>query len=203
MAQVQLRGGPGGPPPGVVARVQRDRLFRALAAEASEHGYAATTVAHVLKRARISRRTFYSLFTDKEDCFLAAYQEAMEDVLETVSTGCAAEGDPFERIRRGARVISERCRDEPEVARLCAVEVLGAGPAGQAARAGSTSRFADMLEPLLIDLGYDEVSVNIQTRALVGIVNEAIYDRLSRKDVSSLPDLVDDMIAAQLRPMRP
>jgi len=202
MAQVQLRGGPGGPPPRIVARVQRDRLFRALAAVSSEQGYAATTVAHVLQRAKISRRTFYSLFTDKEDCFLAAYREAMDDVLEEVAASCADGDDPFERIRRGARVIAERCREEPQVASLCSVEVLGAGPAGQAARANSTDRFAGLLEPLLRQMGYDEPSIGLQTRALVGIINEAVYDRLNRKDVTSLPELVDEMISAQLRHAR-
>ena len=200
MAQVQLRGGPGGPPPQIVARVQRDRLFRALATVASERGYAGTTVAHVLQRARISRRTFYSLFDDKEDCFLWAYREAMDDAFAAVASSCAEESDSFERIRRGARTLAERCREEPAVASLCAVEVLGAGPAGQAARARSTDRFVELLQPLLGDLGYDKTSIDLQTRALVGIVNETIYDRLSRKDFEGLPDLVDEMISAQLRP---
>jgi AcrR family transcriptional regulator len=200
MAQVQLRGGPGGPPPQIVARVQRDRLFRALATVAAEQGYAGTTVAHVLQRAKISRRTFYSLFSDKEDCFLWAYREAMDDAFDEVREGCSQDGDAFERIRRGARTLAERCRAEPAIASLCAVEVLGAGPAGQAARAESMNRFVELLQPLLRDLGYSEASIGIQTRALVGIINEAIYDRLGRDDVASLPDLVDEMIAAQLRP---
>jgi AcrR family transcriptional regulator len=199
MAQVQLRGGPGGPPPSIVERVQRDRLFRALAVVAAEKGYAATTVAHILQKARISRRTFYSLFTAKEDCFLAAYREAMDDALEAVSASCADEAEPAERIRRAARVLAERCRDEPAIANLCVVEVLGAGPAGHAARAESMNRFVDLLQPLLGQLGHDETSIGIQTRALVGVLTETIYDRLSRNDVAGLPDLVDEMIGAQLR----
>jgi AcrR family transcriptional regulator len=201
MAQVQLRGGPGGPPPKIVARVQRDRLYRALAEVSAERGYAATTVAHVLQRARISRRTFYTLFDDKEECLLAAYNEAMDDAFEAVAGGCTSNNGlgPAERIRHGARVLAERCRDEPAVAGLCVVEILGAGPAGQAARMQSTDRFVALLEPLLRDLGYDDGSIGLQTRALVGILNEAIYDRLSRHDVEGLPDLVDEMIDAQVR----
>jgi AcrR family transcriptional regulator len=199
MAQVQLRGGPGGPPPSIVERVQRDRLFRALAVVAAEKGYAATTVAHILQRARISRRTFYSLFTAKEDCFLAAYREAMDDALEAVRASCEEEGDAAERIRRGARVIAERCREEPAIANLCVVEVLGAGPAGHAARAESMDRFVELLEPQLRGLGHNGTSIGIQTRALVGVLTETIYDRLSRNDVDGLPALVDEMIGAQLR----
>jgi len=199
MAQVQLRGGPGGPPPKVVARVQRDRLFRALAQVSAERGYAATTVAHVLSRAKISRRTFYTLFDDKEECLLAAYGEAMDDAFDTVVGVCRNGEDPAARIRRGARVIAELCRDEPAIAGLCVVEILGAGPAGQAARMESTDRFISVLEPLLRELGYDDGSISLHTRALVGILNETIYDRLSRQDVAGLPDLVDEMIGAQVR----
>jgi AcrR family transcriptional regulator len=182
-----------------VERVQRDRLFRALALVAAEKGYAATTVAHILQRARISRRTFYSLFTAKEDCFLAAYREAMDDALAAVKEACAEGADPAERIRHGARVLAERCREEPAVANLCVVEVLGAGPAGHAARQESMNRFAELVEPLLEELGHDEASIGIQTRALVGVLTETIYDRLSRNNVDDLPDLVDEMIGAQLR----
>jgi AcrR family transcriptional regulator len=199
MAQVQLRGGPGGPPPSIVERVQRDRLFRALAVVAAEKGYAATTVAHILQRARISRRTFYSLFTAKEDCFLAAYREAMDDAVEAVRTNCDQDGDAAGRIRRATHVLAERCRDEPAIANLCVVEVLGAGPAGHAARAESMDRFVELLEPQLRELGHDGSSIGIQTRALVGVLTETIYDRLSRKDVDGLPELVDEMIGAQLR----
>lgn len=199
MAQVQLRGGPGGPPPTIVERVQRDRLFRALALVAAEKGYAATTVAHILQRARISRRTFYSLFSAKEDCFLAAYREAMDDAVEAVRATCDQDGDAAERIRCAARVLAERCRDEPAIANLCVVEVLGAGPAGHAARAESMDRFVELLEPQLRALGHDGSSIGIQTRALVGVLTETIYDRLSRNDVAGLPDLVDEMIGAQLR----
>lgn len=199
MAQVQLRGGPGGPPPQIVARVQRDRLFRALAAIAAEQGYAATTVAHVLQRAKISRRTFYSLFKDKEDCFLAAYEEAMNDALAAVTAECSDSGDAAERIVCGARVLARLCSDEPAIANLCVVEVLGAGPAGHAARAESTNRFTELVQPLLRELGYDDSSIDIQTRALVGILTETIYDRLSRGDAASLPGVVDEMVNAQLR----
>ena len=201
MAQVQLRGGPGGPPPPIVARVQRDRLFRALAREVSERGYAATTIGHVLNRAKVSRRTFYTLFEDKETFFLEAYREAIDDALTTVRDACEAESDPAVRIRRGARALTDLCREEPAIARLCAVEVLGAGPAGQAARAETIDRFTMLVEPPLRKLGFADGAVEIQTRTLIGIVNETIYDRLSRGDAAGLPDLVDEMVDSQLKPI--
>src|SRR3954470_22993998 len=61
---------------------QRERMLLSMAEAASVKGYAKTTVADVIKRARVSRETFYEHFSDKEDCFLAAYDEAVNHVLE-------------------------------------------------------------------------------------------------------------------------
>src|SRR5436190_2182446 len=61
-----------------VASSQRARLLRAMAEVAAEKGYANTVVADVIARAGVSRRTFYELFRDKQDCFLAAYAETVE-----------------------------------------------------------------------------------------------------------------------------
>ena len=39
----------------------------------AERGYADCRIADVIAYAGVSRKTFYELFRDKEDCFLAAY----------------------------------------------------------------------------------------------------------------------------------
>jgi AcrR family transcriptional regulator len=65
---------------------QRRRLLAAVAAALEEHGYAQTTVAQVLEGARVSRKTFYEQFADKDECLLVAYEEA-----ERRAWGLAAE----------------------------------------------------------------------------------------------------------------
>ena len=42
-----------------------------------ERGAERVTVAHVVGRAGVSRRTFYELFEDREACLLAALDEAL------------------------------------------------------------------------------------------------------------------------------
>jgi AcrR family transcriptional regulator len=51
------------------------RLRGATIAAVAEAGYAAVTVADIVRRARVSRAAFYAHFADKEDCFLAATRE--------------------------------------------------------------------------------------------------------------------------------
>ena len=43
----------------------------------AERGYPETRVLDVIKRAGVSRKTFYGLFEDKEVCFLAVYDMAL------------------------------------------------------------------------------------------------------------------------------
>ena len=77
-----------------VVASQRARLIDAMAQVVAEKGYAATTVADVVERAGVSRRTFYEQFADKEACFLAAYDVGLAAVLgrirETVEVRPAA-----------------------------------------------------------------------------------------------------------------
>ena len=72
-----LRSGPNGLPRTRVNEFQRGRLIAAAVDTVHELGYQRMTVAQVLIRARVSRKTFYEIFVDREDCFLAAFDDAV------------------------------------------------------------------------------------------------------------------------------
>ncbi len=93
----------------------------------SEHGRASATVAHVVARSGVSRRTFYEVFDDFEDCFLAALDQSLAEASRYVLDVY----DPAEkwrtRIRSALVGLLEFLDDEPAMGRLCVVETLGAG----------------------------------------------------------------------------
>jgi AcrR family transcriptional regulator len=60
-----------------VSEIQRARILAAMIEESARRGVANVTVAHVVERSGVSRRTFYELFADREDCFLAAFDDAV------------------------------------------------------------------------------------------------------------------------------
>ena len=60
-----------------VAEIQRARILAAMVDVVAERGAANVTVARVVTRSGVSRRTFYELFEDREDCFLAAFDQAV------------------------------------------------------------------------------------------------------------------------------
>src|SRR5450755_2520420 len=75
-----------------VVESQRGRLVYAIAQVVAEKGYAAATVADVVDRASVSRSTFYDQFPDKETCFLAAFNEGAEFVLNRMHSAANSLG---------------------------------------------------------------------------------------------------------------
>jgi AcrR family transcriptional regulator len=124
----RLRPGPNGLPRGQVTEIQRTRMLTAAVEAVEEVGYARLTVAQVIGRARVSRKTFYDLFEDREDCFLAAFDQAVEQLSALVSEAYERESNWRDGIRAGLFALLRFMDEEPGLARLCVVEALGAGP---------------------------------------------------------------------------
>ncbi len=129
----------------------------------SERGRSNSTVAHVVARSGVSRRTFYEVFEDFEDCFLAALDRAIARATEYVLDGY----DPKEkwriRIRLGLVGFLEFLEDEPEMGRLCVVETLGAGPRVHERRLGALDEVI-----AAIDEGRQESRAGTALPALIG-----------------------------------
>jgi AcrR family transcriptional regulator len=117
-----------GPAPSAVAEVQRQRILRATAEVAAEHGAGEVTVAHIVERAGVSRRTFYELFVDREECFLAALDEAVARAGAAVLPAYGAEQAWRERIRAALAALLRFLDEDPGTRALLIVESLGAGP---------------------------------------------------------------------------
>lgn len=100
-----------------------------MARACAEKGYGATTVADVVSRARVSRATFYELFHDKEDGFLAAYDAAVAQFLGDAIAAYRRSGPWPLRVRWALEAMLDFGAAQPAVAQMCLVEVLGAGPA--------------------------------------------------------------------------
>ena len=71
-------------PRAVVRETQRARMLDAMVHAVADKGYARVTVADVIEGAGVSRKTFYEQFTNKEDCFLAAYDAGVDGLLAAI-----------------------------------------------------------------------------------------------------------------------
>ncbi len=134
------------PAPDVQAS-QLHRLRRAVIAAVAEAGYAAVTVADIVRRARVSRAAFYVHFADKEDCFLAATREGGQLMADQVvaATRALPAGTADEMVlRAGFRAFLEFLAGEPAFARVFYIDMPAAGPRAVRRFETACRRFAEM-----------------------------------------------------------
>ncbi len=112
-----------------VAEMQRRRLLSAaIHLVANEGGAQEVTVFNLCQRARVSRRTFYELFEDREGCLVATFEEALAQTRNAIMEERSAD-ESWRVGMRGALTALLGVWDErPELARLLIVEALSAGP---------------------------------------------------------------------------
>jgi AcrR family transcriptional regulator len=115
--------------PEFVARNQRERLISGLTQALYEVGYQKTTVSLIGQKAAVSKSDFYKHFESKDDCFVAAYDTAVERIRDQVVTACEAEGgDEWpQRVRNAIAALLELFTAEPALASIALVEGLRAG----------------------------------------------------------------------------
>lgn len=189
-----------GLPPEVVARSQRERLLEATMEVVAEKGYGPTTVADLTKRAGISRTTFYELFEDKEACFLAAYDDAVDTLVRLIASAYEAEERWPDRARAGLTALLEALAARPEQARLALVDVAAAGPAAQRRFRAAVQRLTPFLdEGRDFAPGGRALPANV-SRMAAGAVVGLIADELVAGRADELPSLLSDLLFATLVP---
>jgi AcrR family transcriptional regulator len=185
---------------------QRERLLDALANVVAEKGYANTRVADITDYAGVSRKTFYELFSDKEDCFLAAYDAITALLMARMARrlGAVPAGSWEVRVRALLGEFLGFLAAEPAFARMCIVEVLGSGPAGLARRDAAIEAFVPIVDQLPRSQPGSEQWLSPVTPVFVtGGILEVVYAAIRRDETETLPDLEDDLTRLAFRAYRP
>ncbi|MBO9534585.1 MAG: TetR/AcrR family transcriptional regulator [Solirubrobacteraceae bacterium] len=167
----------------------RGRVMAGMVMAVEEKGYAATTVADIAKAARISRRTLYEHFADKEACFLAAYSMMSDTLITQVVTAARSVPAGLERVHAATAAYFQALGDQPEVARAFLTEINAVGPAGLELRVKVNQRFASMMADLvaesvgqpgdqLPDGRYARPFDDNMASALVGGINELVLQAI-------------------------
>jgi AcrR family transcriptional regulator len=105
-----------------VSGMQRARLLGGAVAAVEDLGWSHVTVASVASRARVSRRTFYDLFSDREDCLLEVCKDTTVRVASELARASLAGLSWRERVRTGLWIVLSFFDREPELARFCVVQ---------------------------------------------------------------------------------
>jgi AcrR family transcriptional regulator len=179
---------------------QRERMLLAVAEAVAEQGFVTTTVADIISRARLSRRTFYEHFADKEECFLAAYDTVVEQLLIAVRQAYDQADSWTQKVHDGLETFLAYLAAEPAFARMCIVEVVAAGPEARGRRDAAMRVFVEFLEPGRDEAPKQLVVPRLAAEIVVGGIYEIIYSRLQRDAADELIEMLPELLYCALVP---
>jgi AcrR family transcriptional regulator len=175
--------------------VQRARMLRAMVAAAAELGAGNVSVAHVVGRSGVSRRTFYEIFEDREDCFLAAFDDAIERIAAVVVLAYECPGAWRVRMRMALTALLEFFEYDPGTARLVIVETLAAGPKALEHRRSVLAQIIAVVDEGRTESMGGEGPPPLTAEGVVGAVLAVIHARvLDMEPSGSLIDLVNPLM---------
>ena len=180
--------------------MQRSRLLAAAVRTVEELGYAGATVANITRRARVSRRTFYDLFANREDCLAAVLEDAAQRIGSEIKRASLEDLPWRERVRGGLWTILSFLDREPVLARVWVVQALRGSQ-------GVLERREEILRDLaaVLDEGRAENSRGVEcppltAEGLVGAAFAIVYARLLRGDREPLTGLLGELMGMIMLP---
>jgi AcrR family transcriptional regulator len=183
-----------------LVEIQRSRLLAAAVVVVDELGYADTTVSDITTRARVSRRTFYELFANREECVAAV----LEDIVALVEGELAAadlEGLAWrERVRGGLWAILSFLDREPALARVCVVQALRGGPRLLGRREGILAGLARIVDEGRLEGARGGGCSPLTAEGVVGAAFAIVYARLLRGEREPLTGLVGELMGIVVLP---
>jgi AcrR family transcriptional regulator len=175
-------------------------MEEAIAEVACDKGLAATTVADVVKRARVSRRTFYEHFRDKDDCFLEAYRTAMQFVVGRLDAE-RDRVDPHDwrgRVRVGLEAYIGTVEEEPRFTRFVLVESRAGDERVAELRSEVYARFTDQYAELnRLAVAQDPDARPVHRGLLMLLVaglGDVSAEYVRRGDIDALRDMLEPLV---------
>ncbi len=190
----RLPHGPSGMERDEVARNQRTRLYGGMIESVSQRGYHGTTVAHVIALAGVSRRAFYELFPNKEECFLSTYDIVIARARKRVIDAWTEERGWANRLHAGCKALLDDVAAQPKGPRLVLVDSLGVGPAARGRMQLAGLAF-ERLVAGAFQAAPDGVGFSALTaRGIVGGVRHAVFRRMLEHRERELVTLTDEVL---------
>jgi AcrR family transcriptional regulator/DNA-binding IscR family transcriptional regulator len=182
-----------------VSELQRGRLLDATFAIVAEQGYRGMAVRAVAERAGVSSKTFYDLFTDREDCFLAAFDHGIDRLTARLRPAWEGEREWTAGIRAGLAELLSFLDREPALGLLVFVEALGAGTRVLQRRAEVLRQLAGVIDEdrtgKKVGGGLPALTGEAVVGATIGMIHLRISSSTGRGDEPPLIDLLNELMA--------
>ncbi len=166
--------------------IQRTRIMRAMADAVIDREACSVTVADVVARAGVSRRTFYEHFADRDECFLATFEWGMRRARAVMAEAYAQQARWLDGIRAGLAALLTLMDEEPALARLCVVRALGGGAEVLRRRAEGLEVLCDFVDRGRLERTSGTEPPAVTAEGVVGAVMSVVHTRLLAADLTGL-----------------
>lgn len=171
----------------------RGRLLQAMGTAAAEKGFAATTIADIVRLAGMSKRTFYEHFNSKEACFLALYRAVSASALRTLSDSLKSGRPWHSQLETALDAYFAHLSAGPRLLRTLFVEVHLLGEEGAAVRRDVMRQLANFILHVVNQRGLDGAPSRAlsatMAMAAVGGINELLLQTIEVHQAVNLTDL--------------
>jgi len=183
-------------PPDIANRTQRARIIDAIIESCAEKTYAATTIADIVGRARISRTTFYKHFNDKRACFDAAVEYCVSELQEAAG-GAHSNGDgPADATRKAATAVLGALAERPGLAHLLSGDAIAVDPA-------VIERYRRATIPALEALWSEDsnqADPHLDPRLAFGQAQVLLLNQIATGKTDRLPELLPEIVYLAVSP---
>jgi AcrR family transcriptional regulator len=158
-----------------------------------ERGYTRATVRELVKRSRVSKRTFYELYDGKEACFRSAYDEATEDAIEWVAASTVGSANRSDLADRGLEAFAAAVALRPKAAYLAMLEPLSVGGAARGRMRRTENAFAELTRSRFEDVPDGSRLPMLLVHGIVAGVARIARNRLNSARPDSFKDDIGDL----------
>jgi|HubBroStandDraft_3_1064219.scaffolds.fasta_scaffold05218_4 AcrR family transcriptional regulator/DNA-binding MarR family transcriptional regulator len=156
-----------------------------MAEEVAIRGASSVTVARVIARAGVSRRLFYELFADIEDCFLATFDWGVEQGRARAVEAYTAEREWREAVRAGLAALLRFFDEQPLIAQLCVVHAAGGGPRVLERRSQVMAELCEVVDRGRTQTSGSRTPGPVVAEGVVGAVLAVLYTRLLGRGIAT------------------
>jgi AcrR family transcriptional regulator/DNA-binding MarR family transcriptional regulator len=184
--------------------MQRSRLLVAAVSAVVEHGWEGASVARITQRAGVSRRTFYEMFDNREECLHAVLENAVTQIKDKLTAADLAGLAWCERVRSGLWTVLCFFDREPRLACVCLVESRRGGGIALDYRQEIIEELAMIVEEGSSEgpgrASRSEDTVSLTAHGVVGGVCEVLYSRLLKAPTEPLHGLLGELMGMIVLP---
>lgn len=175
------------------ATEHRQRLLDGLADALQTQPFADITIADIVAKARVSKRTFYEQFASKEACLLALGERLCDQTLALIAANYRFDEDWITQLRNVTHAYLSSLESQTAVMRAMYIELMTIGAEGLALRRRMGERFGQFL--IMQVEAFRAVEPNkrpltpTMATAVIGGINELILQAIERGEAHRLSEL--------------